>query len=163
MNSTDSILERYHLGETIHFGTRVNLNQDGLFVGQEQIELNTVQSLSLDESGNILIRQLGVAEPCLVVHAITVDDVDVMLEVVNGLVREIPYTQRRSVSGWPPGSIGDLSARVGYDVRELFIMGYTDADVREVTSGRCTLEELLERGPSRKRGWRWWRRGRGKL
>ena len=160
MNSTASMLERYHLGETIHFGARVKLNQDGLFVGQEQIELNTIQSLSLDESGNIVIRQLGMAEPRLGVHAITVDDADAMIDVVNNLVREIPYTQRRSVTGWPLGSIGDLSARIGYDVRELFIMGYTDADVREVTAGRCTLEELLECGPSPKRGRRWWRRGR---
>jgi len=160
MNSTASMLERYHLGETIHFGTGVKLNQDGLFVGQEQIKLNTIQSLSLNESGNIVIRQLGMAEARLVVHAITVDDVDAMLEVVNGLVREIPYTRRRSVTGWPPGSIGDVSARIGCDVRDLLITGYTDADVREVTSGRCTLEELLERGPAPKRGWRWWRRRR---
>ncbi|MCG2769411.1 MAG: hypothetical protein L6435_13675 [Anaerolineae bacterium] len=160
MNSTASMLERYHLGETIRFGTGVKLNQDGLFVGQEQIKLNTIQSLSLDESGNIVIRQLGMAEPRLVVHAITVDGVDTVLEVVNGLVREIPYTRRRSVTGWPPGSIGDVSARIGYDVRDLLITGYTDADVLEVTTGRCTLEELLERGPTPKRGWRWWRQRR---
>ncbi len=96
MNSTASTLERYHLGRTVEFGTRVKLNQDGLFVGEEHIELNTIQSLSLDEGGNIVIRQLGMAEPRLVVHAITVDDVDAMIEVVNNLIREIPYTQRRS-------------------------------------------------------------------
>ena len=152
MTNTASMLERYHLGETIHFGARVKLNQDGLFVGQEQIELNTIQKLSLDEGGNIVIRQLGIAEPRLVVHAITVDDVDNMIEVINRLVKDIPYIKRRSVTGWPPGSIGDLSARVGCDVRDLLIAGYTHADLWDVTSGRCTLEELRQRGPSRKRG-----------
>ena len=152
MNSTASMLERYHLGETIRFGTGVKLNQDGLFVGQEQIKLNTIRALTSDGSGNIVIRQIGMAEPRLVVHAITVDDVATMIEVVNHLVREIPYFQLRSATGWPPGSIGDVSTRVGCDVRDLLIAGYTTADFWDVTSGRCTLEELRERGPSRKRG-----------
>ena len=152
MNSTASMLERYHLGETIRFGARVKLNQDGLLVGQEQIKLNTLRPLSLDESGNIVVRQIGMAEPRLVVHAITVDDVGVMVEVINRLVKDIPYIKRRSVSGWPPASVGDVSVRIGCDVRDILMAGYTHAEIWEVEAGLCTLEELRERGPSRKRG-----------
>ncbi|MBN1136731.1 MAG: hypothetical protein JXM73_09095 [Anaerolineae bacterium] len=36
-----------------------------------------------------------------------------------------PYLAHRSTTGWPPGSIGDISARIGCDVRDLLIAGYT--------------------------------------
>jgi hypothetical protein len=53
-------------------------------------------------------------------------------------------------TGWPPGSIGDLSARVGYDVRDLIMAGYGWDEIHEVAYGRITLDELLKRGPRRK-------------
>ena len=55
----------------------------------------------------------------------------------------------RSETGWPPGSIGDISARIGYDVRDLKMAGYSDAEIDEVLYGRCTLAELLQRAPRR--------------
>jgi hypothetical protein len=75
----------------------------------------------------------------------------VMLEAVNQLVKDVPYLERRSVTGWPPGSVGDVSARIGYDMRELMMAGYCWEDVHSVLYGRRTLEELLESGPQKGR------------
>ena len=50
-----------------------------------------------------------------------------------------------------PGTIGDLSVRVGYDVRDLMMEGYELDEIYDVASGRCTLKELRQRGPRRKR------------
>lgn len=50
-----------------------------------------------------------------------------------------------------PGSIGDLCTRVGCDVRELILDGYTWDEIYEVARGRLTLEELQRRGPAARR------------
>jgi hypothetical protein len=47
-------------------------------------------------------------------------------------------------SAWSGGTIGDLSARIGYDVRELILDGYSWRQIREVTEGRITLAELFK-------------------
>jgi hypothetical protein len=56
-----------------------------------------------------------------------------------------------SETGSPPGGIGDLSARVGCDVRDLIMAGYGLEEIHEVALGRITLEELLQRRPRRRR------------
>jgi hypothetical protein len=61
-----------------------------------------------------------------------------------------------SETGGPPRGIGDLSARVGCDVRDLILAGYALEEIHEVAQGRCTLEELLQRRPrNRKKKGRW--------
>jgi hypothetical protein len=57
----------------------------------------------------------------------------------------------KTETGFPPGSIGDLSARVGCDVRDLIMAGYRLDEIYEVALERCTLDELLQRGPRRRR------------
>ena len=52
---------------------------------------------------------------------------------------------------FPPGSVGDLSLRIGYDIRDLVMQGYSWDEIQDVVYGRCTLEGLLSRGPRRKR------------
>jgi len=42
-------------------------------------------------------------------------------------------------------SIGAVSRRVGYDVRELLMMGCTHAEIAEVEAGLVKLEDLLKR------------------
>lgn len=49
------------------------------------------------------------------------------------------------------GSIGDLCNRVGCDVRDLILEGYTWDEIYEVAWGRLTLEELQRRGPAARR------------
>ena len=55
------------------------------------------------------------------------------------------------MAGWPPGSVGDVSARIGYDMRELMMAGYSWEEIHSVLHGGRTLEELLERGPQKGR------------
>lgn len=55
--------------------------------------------------------------------------------------------RERGPSGWPKGSIGDLSAQVGEDVRDLIRDGFTWDEIHEVAAGTVTLDELLKRGP----------------
>jgi hypothetical protein len=56
----------------------------------------------------------------------------------------------RTGSGFPPGGIGDLSVRVGYDVRDLIMEGYSWDEIHDVAGGRYSLAELRRRGPRSK-------------
>ena len=47
----------------------------------------------------------------------------------------------------PVGTIGDISARIGYDVRELIIDGYSWQQIYEVANRRLTLVELFKHKP----------------
>lgn len=46
-----------------------------------------------------------------------------------------------------PGSIGAISARIGCDVRELIVAGYSDRQVWRVLRGEITLEQLFAETP----------------
>lgn len=41
-------------------------------------------------------------------------------------------------TGFPPGSIGDVSSRIGYDVREFLMAGFTHSEIYQFTK-----EEML--------------------
>ena len=58
---------------------------------------------------------------------------------------------KKSKSGFPPGSIGDVSARIGYDVRDILMAGYSHGDIAELEMGLITAEELRKRGPEKKK------------
>ena len=67
-----------------------------------------------------------------------------------------PHTKQTqdqpSESGFPPGSVGDVSSQVGFDVRDLLMAGFTRSEIASysneqimgVIDGRLTLAELRE-------------------
>jgi hypothetical protein len=68
------------------------------------------------------------------------------LAVLIGLLMFV-RRRNRSATGWA-SSIGDVSAKIGYDVRELYRAGYTDQDIQGIVRGDYTVQELLQRKPS---------------
>ena len=46
-----------------------------------------------------------------------------------------------------PGSIGAISARIGCDVRDLIVAGYSDRQIWRVVRGEIRLEELFAEQP----------------
>lgn len=57
--------------------------------------------------------------------------------------------EKPAASGWPPGSVGDVSARLGYDVRDLKMAGFGDDEIDQVLYGQRTLEDLLRSKPGK--------------
>lgn len=45
------------------------------------------------------------------------------------------------------GNIGDLSIRLGYDVRDVWMSGYSDDQINGVLIGEYTLSELWKMKP----------------
>ena len=58
---------------------------------------------------------------------------------------------KKTKSGFPSGSIGDVSSRIGYDVRDILMAGYSHSDIAELEMGLITAEELRKRGPEKKK------------
>jgi len=52
-----------------------------------------------------------------------------------------------SGTGFPQGGIGNISARIGYDVRELLMQGYSMPEIHGIMRGEYTVHELLEMKP----------------
>jgi hypothetical protein len=50
-------------------------------------------------------------------------------------------------TGFPPGSMVDISMRIGYDVRDLKMAGYSDAQIDRVLYGQIELEDLFDMQP----------------
>ena len=48
------------------------------------------------------------------------------------------------------GTIGEISAEVGYDLRDLYVGGYSNAQIWKVRNGEMTLSELLNAEPDNK-------------
>lgn len=46
-----------------------------------------------------------------------------------------------------PGSIGAISARIGYDVRDLIVAGYSDRQIWRAVRGEITLHQLFAEEP----------------
>lgn len=45
------------------------------------------------------------------------------------------------------GSIGDVSARLGYDIRDIWMAGYSDEQINGVLTGEYSLDELWNMEP----------------
>ncbi len=147
MDDLDALVARYQADETISFGTQVTLSRGVLLLSGIGLLLNTLEAVRLDANGDAQVRRLGSDEPPFVVQAGEVDDVGLFIEVVNHLIAAIPPLQRRSTTGWPHGSIGDISARIGYDVRDLLIAGYTHDQIAGLLHQEYTLDELCKAQP----------------
>jgi hypothetical protein len=141
------LLHRYHGGERLDLGPDVALHQGVLHLPGHRLPLRTLQPLVLDEDGSALVHRIGSDEPPFAVPATEFDDPALFIAVVNHLIAAIAPLDRRSVSGWPPGSIGDVTARIGYDVRDLLMAGYSEDQIRGLLNNEYTLDELWEQGP----------------
>jgi hypothetical protein len=150
VDDLESLAARYHAGEEISFGPGVVLANGILCLSGQHLPLNTLDKLRLDADGNVLIRHLGRDQVPFAVPAVQFEDADWFVRVTNHLLDAIPYVARRSTSGWPPGSIGDISSRIDTDVRELLIVGYTNDQIRGLLRREYTLEELSKQRPKGK-------------
>lgn len=54
----------------------------------------------------------------------------------------------KSPKGVIAGSIGDVSSRLGIDVRELLASGYSNAQIDRVLRGEMTLSDLFQEKPA---------------
>jgi len=150
MDDIKALVAHRDEGGRISFGQHVVLVEDTLHLPGRSLPLNTLEKLCQDAGGNVLVHRLGSDAPPILVPATEVEDVDRFIHVINHFVQAIPYVQRRSTTGWPPGSVGDISVRIGTDVRDLLIVGYSHEQTGGLLRGEYALDELYRQRPKGK-------------
>ena len=67
-------------------------------------------------------------------------------------LQEYTVTDTKKSKRWEMGgSIGDSSVRLGYDIRDIWMAGYSDEQINAVTLGEYALNELWEKETARQR------------
>jgi hypothetical protein len=147
MDEAEALVARYDAGERISLGQSIQIFKGLLYLHGAFLPLCTLEELCLNAEGNAEVRRLGWDEPPFVVRANEVDDIGLFVRVVNQVLKAIPAERRSSGTGWPRGSIGDISAIIGYDLRDLLVAGYTDDQIRGLRRKEYTLDELCAMRP----------------
>jgi hypothetical protein len=147
MDEAEALAARYEAGERISFGRGIQIFKGLFYLHGTCLPLCTLEEFRLNAEGNAEVRRLGWDEVPFVVKAGEVDDIGLFVRVVNQEIRAIPAERRSSSTGWPRGSIGEISAEIGYDVRDLLVAGYTDDQIRGLRRKEYTLDELCAMRP----------------
>ena len=141
--------KRLHNGEVLEFG-RLRLSQDRLELPGKSLKINTLERAELEPGGDIKLTHYGHTKEMVLIQKDILSDHELFVDTLRQLIEQVPLLDRRSVAtAFPPGSIGDTSVRIGTDVRELYIDGYTQADIHKVLTGELSLSELMRQGPSK--------------
>jgi hypothetical protein len=149
-------IETYKAGGTVAFGPEITLSQQGLASGQKMLPWSAVAHIKFGRWRGVRISQRGKRRPWKsIMHSRIANYLVLreMLEVINlkpqgeQLAGSIRKEDSGSGTGLPRGGIGNISARIGYDVRELLMQGYSMPEIHGIMRGEYTVHELLKMKP----------------
>ncbi|MBN1220129.1 MAG: hypothetical protein JXM69_14470 [Anaerolineae bacterium] len=152
----------YKAGETVAFGPHLGLNRQGLVAGSKLLPWEQVTEIKFSQMGNLQIHQKGRLRAWLTIIHSKIANYPTLKAMMRQAVelnpsatppvihdasqRPVPSTQPADIA---QGNIGSISARLGVDVRELLMEGYTMTDIQGVLQGEYDLDELRRRKPGR--------------
>jgi hypothetical protein len=159
----------YEAGETVAFGHRIALNQRGIVCAGELLPWDRVTEITYSRQRDLHLSIRAGHRPSRRVPHKDIANYDTLkamvrkaLDLRSSSTRPIIHDERQPkpsavipASEISPNSIAGLSMRLGCDVRDLFIEGYSLKDVQGVLQGDYTLEEVRQRKPGR---WARWKR-----
>jgi hypothetical protein len=149
-------IETYKAGGTVAFGPELALSQQGLTSGQKMLPWDEVADIKFGRWEDVRISQKGKRRPWKSIMYLKIANYFVlreMLKIINlkpqgeQLAGSIKEEDSGSGTGFPQGGIGNISARIGYDVRELLMQGYSMPEIHGIMRGEYTVQELLKMKP----------------
>ena len=152
----------YQSGGTASFGDELGVNTRAFVSGQQELAWGEVEKIRFGKMNDVIIHQTGKRTPWKWIIHSKIANYPVLVALIRQIAKP-PITQAiiEDVHGMPPtsvpihsmgpaGSNGDVSARLGTDVRELLMMGYTMEQIHQVLDGKISLEELERSKPAGK-------------
>jgi hypothetical protein len=150
-------IEAYKAGETVTFSSNIGLNRQGLVTGSTLLPWEQVKRITFSQMGNLQIQKKdypGIWKT--IVHAKIANYptctamIHQLVELKLAAIPPVVYEAgQRPVHVTQPadtlGGIGGISARLGVDVRDLFMEGYTMEDIQGVLQGDYSLEEMQKK------------------
>ncbi len=153
------LIEAYQAGGTVTFGPQIGLNPQGIVSGGELLRWEQVAEIRYSRQGDVQISLGAQHRRWRRVPHSNIANYDTFKAMVDQALDLSPFSTPAiihdpqqpqpviSTSDVSPNSIAGLSVRLGYDVRDLFVEGYSLRDVQGVLRGDYTLEELRQRKP----------------
>ena len=134
---TQDALQQLRADQEIQIGSDISLCWHGLMVNGQLIYWTSISELHNTTTGlQIKFNPAGsrAASELEQQSLNNVDNTDLLMRV---------YDHFRTSAG----TIGEVSAKIGMDVRELLMDGYTDSQIRDITAGRKKLTDVMQEGP----------------
>lgn len=155
------LLETYRSGGTVQFGAQLGIGRRGFVSGGQVLPWEQTEKIAFRARGDLLIHRKGQRVPWKMLIHSKIANYPVFRALIYEIVPANPADARPLIEdAHPPaspaepvrgGGIGDISARLGTDVRDLLRDGYRMEDIHRVLDGEITLEELLSSRPRRGR------------
>jgi hypothetical protein len=152
------LAETYQAGGTVNFGPKLSLSQQGIISGKKTLPWDEVANIEFSKKlKSVRVYQKGKRRPWLAIIHSKVANYAILQAFVNEVIGpksqgEQPAALDQDVpqTAFPRGSIGDLSVRIGYDVRELLMAGYSMEEIHGILRGEYDVQELLKRKPRKR-------------
>ena len=143
----------YREGGTVAFGPDLSLGRGGPVCDGEMLPWTEVERIIL--RGGVQIRQKGKRRPWKSIPSWQIANYSVLKELTGAINLTLDgqqqagsiHTASASGTGTPSGGIGDISARIGYDVRELLMQGYSMREIQGILRGEYDVQGLLGQKP----------------
>jgi hypothetical protein len=148
-------IDTYKAGRSVSFGPKLSLHREGVTCDGEKLPWREVSGIDLREGAKV--GQVGQRRPWRSVPSWDVANKFVLKDLLRVIElkpegRELPGTLKAEApTGKKPkgAGIGNISARIGYDVRELLMLGYSMEEIHGIERGEYDVRELLSRKPGK--------------
>ncbi len=156
-------LESYKAGETAAFGPQIGLRRKGLVFGDEIVPWEQVSKIRFTRMNSVEIHLKDKRRVWKTIFHPKIANYPTFKALLHQAVELNPpsgqpaiddpslrFSPRPSQAS-PRSNIGQTSARLGFDVRELLRDGYTMKDVQGILDGEYDVDELRKRKPGKAR------------
>lgn len=152
-------LDTYRSGGTISFGDEIGIHARGFVSGQQELAWADVEKIQFGKTKDLIIYQTGKRTPWKWIIHSKIANYPVLAmtilhiakpPVTQAVIEGVTVRSPKPTPGALSGSIGDISGRLGYDVRELLMDGYSMEQIHEILDGIISLEELQRSKPAGK-------------
>ncbi len=154
------MIQRYQTGETLTFGPLLGFNRQGIVSKDNLLPWEHIDKIKFTQLGNVQITQKGQNRPWSIVLHAKIANYPILKTLLPQVIASNPATMRPTLDApaenlppqaqskpKPEGGIGNISARLGMDVRILLMEGYTMKEIQGVVRGDYSLDELRQRKP----------------
>jgi hypothetical protein len=150
-------IDVYKAGRFVSFGPKLSLHREGVTCDGEKVPWREVGRIDLREGAKI--HRVGQRRIWREVPSWDLANKSVLRDLLNAIDRKpegrkLPGTLKSETPAGEKakvGGIGNISARIGYDVRELLMRGYSMEEIQGIERGEYDVHELLSRKPSKRK------------
>ena len=156
--------EAYKQGESVSFGPKIGLRQKGLVLGEDILPWEDVERIRFTSLKSVEIHRKDKRGAWKTVFHPKIANYPTFKALLRQAIEFNPPSAQPDVDDpelhfnplssptIPRSNIGETSARLGFDVRELLREGYTMKDVQGILDGEYDVHELRKRKPGKGRG-----------